>query len=408
MASTDDTRNRYIDELIESAGVLASVESAAIAEAWASSAVAEWAALDGPRGRLGELVADRSELGGALIGWIEGGDPPVDGADWASDVGQHELLGVMRLVDRSKPLEIGWILEYESASGERHDLSATVLGGRLIGLAVGPAGLSLAAVEDQASGFSVLAGDADQALASLRDCLGKNFDGLSEEAEATLPLLARRLGVNVSVGSTPSIERAMPTRDLDDERYAADVLVSALRAELRVAAPEAVHQAHAAFVTLVENGDSDAKTLFDIAGIELCDVPDRRRIDLDVFLRLVGVYLAPVALDAHTDEQFAALIELEPADWIGVILGMSRAQAGTAIDGDVLVGFINRAPEITTTIPKRDAPKIAWTFEQMLYAWEVTGVLDERGAVSAAAAWLLPRAALAVWSGTEPTSTECS
>lgn len=399
MASTDDTRNRYIEELIGSAEVLTSVESAAVAEAWASSAVAEWAALGGSPGSLGALVADRSELGGALIGWIEGDEPPVDGADWVSDVGQHELLGVMRLVDQSKPSEIGWILEYESASGERHDLSATVLDGRLVGLAVGPAGLSLAAAEDQASGFSVRAGDADQALAALRDALGHGLDGLSEEAEATVPLLARRLGVEVSVGQTPVSERTMPERDLEDDRYAADVLASALRAELRASAPEAVHAAHRSFVSLVEAGDSDALTLFDVAGIEPPAAAGQTdvELDLDVFVRLVGVYLAPASLDAHTDAQFAALIELEPADWIGVVLGLSRVSAGTTIDGDALVRFINRAQEITTTIPKADAPRIAWTFEQMLYSWEVTGVLDENGAVSPAAAWLLPRAALTVW-----------
>ncbi len=403
MASTDEIRNRYIDELIGSARVLASVESAAIAEAWASSAVAEWAALDGSPGRLSEHIADRSELGGALIHWIEGGDPPLTGADWVSDIGQHELLRVMRLVAHSKPSEIGWILEYESASGERHDLSATVLDGRLIGLAVGPEGLSLAASEDQASGFEVSETNADQAIAVLRECLGQDVDALSEEAEATLPLLARRLGVNASVGAATILERTMPERDVEDDQYAADVLASALRTELRAAPPDVVHQALAAFAALAERSESDALTLFDVAGIDLpsADTAGAPSADLDTFVRLVGAYLAPVNLDAHTDVQFTALIELEPADWIGVILGMSRAAVGTAIDGDALVRFINRAQEITTTIPKADAARIAWTFEQMLYSWQITGVLDDDGGVSEAAAWLLPRAALEAWGATE-------
>lgn len=392
MASTDDVRNRFIQELIGSAAMLTSIESAAMAEAWASGAVAEWLALGGSDGQLSQRIADASELGAALIDWIEGGDPPQSGPDWVSDTGRHLLLRAMRLVANAKPSEIGWILEYESPSGDRHDLSATIVDGILVGLAVGPEGLALAATEDQSSGFEVHESDAELALSALRECLGRDVAQLSEEAEATLPLLARRLDVRIVITERISSDRTMPERIAEDDRYGADVLVSALRTDLTKPPTDVVREAHTAFSELVDVGDSDAMTLFDVAGLSFAHT-----VDLDTFVRLVGAYLAPVELDAHSDAQFEALVELEPADWIGVVLGICRAPTGTRVDGDVLVQFINRAPEITTTIPKRDAPRIAWTFEQMLYSWQVTGVLDEEGAVTEAASWLLPRAALAAW-----------
>ncbi|MGI9607172.1 MAG: hypothetical protein ACR2P0_13630 [Acidimicrobiales bacterium] len=51
-----------------------------------------------------------------------------------------------------------------------------------------------------------------------------------------------------------------------------------------------------------------------------------------------------------------------------------------------------------TTIPKRDAPRVAWAFDQTLYAWELLGVIDDAGRVTPVGRWLLPRAALSAWS----------
>lgn len=80
-----------------------------------------------------------------------------------------------------------------------------------------------------------------------------------------------------------------------------------------------------------------------------------------------------------------------------MVLGLVRASVGTEVDGSMLVRAINTAPEITTSIPKKHAAALAWTFETMLYAWEVTGVLRD-GAVGPAARWILPQAALQAWS----------
>ncbi|NNK91657.1 MAG: hypothetical protein HKO87_04415, partial [Acidimicrobiia bacterium] len=59
----------YVDEVIESASVLESLDEAAPAEAWASGAVAEWLGIGGVA--LGDAVAGRSSPAEAAIRWIE-------------------------------------------------------------------------------------------------------------------------------------------------------------------------------------------------------------------------------------------------------------------------------------------------------------------------------------------------
>lgn len=391
---TDILRGRYLDELIASTRLLESFESAAVAEAWASGAVAEWAALDGSSGSLARELESSSPLGAGLVAWMYGGPAPSSGADWVGDVGQHTVSRVVRMLDPNQPDETGWILEYVAPSGVKHDLSATIVGDVLVGLSVGPSGLALAAVEDDANGFTVEESSIDDVVAQLERCVTGPLDTLSESAEATLPLVMRRLDLRAPVGEVVSavVDRTMPPRELEDDRYAAGVVTSALRAQFDAPLTDAVEAAKAAFEARVAAREADALTLFEIAGMTVVD-----ELDLRAFVRLAGAYLAPVDLSPHSDAEFAALVELEPADWTGVVLGMARAAAGTEIDGDTLVTFVNRAPEITTTIPKRDAPRIAWTFEKTLFAWETTGVLDEHGCVTEVAKWILPRAAQALW-----------
>ena len=74
-----------------------------------------------------------------------------------------------------------------------------------------------------------------------------------------------------------------------------------------------------------------------------------------------------------------------------------RDRFGGHVQIDWRVRLINRCPEITTTIPKQDAGRIGWAFEQTMYAWAVTGILDEDGCLTDAGRWLLPRVALAAW-----------
>ncbi len=74
-----------------------------------------------------------------------------------------------------------------------------------------------------------------------------------------------------------------------------------------------------------------------------------------------------------------------------------RAGAGADASPEQLVRNINRCPEVTTTVPKRDIPVVAEIFGRTLHAWELTGVIDADGRLTALGTWLLPRALLRAW-----------
>ena len=190
----------------------------------------------------------------------------------------------------------------------------------------------------------------------------------------------------------------IPPRDPDDDAWAADLLTSALRlhgaAENAADEPAVVAESRAEFLARLDEGDADARTLLDVCGVP-SDAAAADRTNLH--FRAVAAYLRPVDLSMHPAPTQQAILELEWADWLGATIGLSRSTAGIDVDGAALVQLINRCPEITTTIPKQDAARIGWAFEQTLYAWAVTGVLDGAGALTEAGRWLLPRAALAAW-----------
>jgi hypothetical protein len=81
------------------------------------------------------------------------------------------------------------------------------------------------------------------------------------------------------------------------------------------------------------------------------------------------------------------------------VIPLVRAGAGADCSPEQLVRNINRCAEVTTTVPKRDAPQVAAVFARLLHAWELTGALDEHGKLTELGAWLVPRALLSAWGG---------
>ena len=371
--------------------MLENAETAAIAEAWASGAVAEWWALGGSRDGLAKSL-DEHAMAAAVVGWIEGSEPP-GGEGVLVDVGQHVPVKAWELRDPTDPSERGVIVTYEAPSGDRHDVSVSIIDAQLFAVTIGPEGLADAADGDQQRGLVRSQLDVGDAMAAIAASIGRPASDLTPMSEASVPLLRRRLDISTNDTSAFADDDAviLDGRDAELDRYAADVIRSALRKPLDAPAPASVDEAVAACRARLEATDPDAITVAEVAGFD-----HTRILDVDGLLQLVGAYLAPETLAAHSVAEQEALARLEAADWIGAILGLSRAPVGASVDGDMLVTAINRAPEITTSIPKRDAKALAWTFEAMLYAWEVTGVLRD-GEVTDAAAWLLPRAAIAGW-----------
>lgn len=398
---------RFVEELLETAHVPVTLDEAAQAEAWASGAVAEWVELGGHAGELADQIEATAPFPAALVRWLVDGEPPTAGPDWIADLhGQRPTdAWLLRTAGASEDAaEVAVIVEFEAASQDRHAVSVTIVDGRAIDCGVGPAGLAEAADEDDADAMDVTPLEVDEALERVRAALGSmRTDELTVNGRLNVPLALRRFGVapDAAMASTahhPTVP--IPPRDPDDDTWAADLLRSALRlhgATTTLAdAPASATEAHAAFSAALAAGDADAHTVVDVAGLGGADGAPR---DDATYLRAVAAYLHPVDLSVHPTPTQEALLELEWADWLGAVIGLARSEPGTEVDGRSLVQLINRCPEITTTIPKNDASRIGWAFEQTLYAWAVTGVLDDDGALTDAGRWLLPRAALAAWEG---------
>lgn len=393
--SSEQHRIRFLDELEASSDLLHTIESAAIAEAWASGAFVEWLALGGDPGALGDRVRHLS-IAAKLIDWVSGGSEP-GGEGWLADVGTYEAVRATRLLDPVSPDEEAWILTYEATSGDRHDLSVSIAGSDLASIVVGPEGLADAVAQNQESEFSVDEVDVSLALGRLREVCGRSGGDMSAMSEASYPLLARRLeGVDPVTAMTHEPPLPLPPPDRDEQRYAAGVIRAAMADVLSTDPPRVVEHVVSRCEASWQRRDPDTETLVEIGAVDVA-MP----LTLDHVLQMVGAYLAPKTFAPHPLEAQRALRQLEPADWIGVVLGLARASVGTEVDGMVLVQAINRCPEVTTSIPKNEAGEIAWAFEQMLYAWEVTGVLEE-GAVTETARWLLPHAAIRAWGGGAP------
>ncbi len=135
---------------------------------------------------------------------------------------------------------------------------------------------------------------------------------------------------------------------------------------------------------------ADLRSLVVVAGLAGCNPDDVG--DVELLARLAGAYIDPGDLSAHERDAAEAIATLEWADWLGAIIPLVRNGVGTVVTPESLVDNINRCAEITTTIPKRDRPLIAWAFGQTLYAWELTGIIDGAGRLTELGRWLLPAA----------------
>lgn len=91
-----------------------------------------------------------------------------------------------------------------------------------------------------------------------------------------------------------------------------------------------------------------------------------------------------------------ALLWLEWADWLGAGIGLIRAGAGSKVDGAAMVDHVNRCPEVSSTIDKRDRDYAEWAFEVALDLLRDAGAVDAGVLTPAGHAALLP-AMRAAW-----------
>jgi len=70
------------------------------------------------------------------------------------------------------------------------------------------------------------------------------------------------------------------------------------------------------------------------------------------------------------------LLWLEWADWLGAGIGLLRAGVGSAVTGATLVDFVNRCPEVSSTVSAADRDYAEWAFEVAI------DLLTDAGAVA--------------------------
>lgn len=255
---------------------------------------------------------------------------------------------------------------FVDAVDERHVLTVDLVptgDGETIGeVAVGPGDLldvleeedAQIEVDEHAGGPGGLARRVADAMAST--------DRPRPSAVVNGHLLAARLrsmlgeDIDAPVAAAEDVP-SVPERDPEDDAYARSVLLQAL--------PQATAMAESAGSVPVEM-------------LELAEL------------------VAPSTLAPLAPAERDAVVILEWADWLGAVLGLVRAGVGTVIDGSVLVDFVNRCPEVTSTIPKADRARIEWAFAVVAETWERLGVTVD-GALTERGATMLPAALAHAW-----------
>jgi len=91
-----------------------------------------------------------------------------------------------------------------------------------------------------------------------------------------------------------------------------------------------------------------------------------------------------------------AVAHREWADWIGVVIGLAREGVGASTAPTDLVDLVNRCPEVASTIPKADRPRVEWALAVCTHQWGDLG-LTESERLTELGAWMIPRMLLEAW-----------
>jgi len=356
-----------VEHVLDQTEELAALD-AARAEAWASDVLALAA----------ECAVDSSALGAAIA--RAGGDgaataiaalsglvdelPPLawtgEAPAWVDAVGTARCEGAWVLsAGRSESIAFRFV----DALDERHVITVDLVASlpETIGeVVVGPGDLLDALLEDDADIERTDGGPSDLAARCVAALRATDQPSMSSVVNGRV--LLRRLATLVDVDVPPpvAVEEEIPDappRDPEDDAYALEVLARALPASV----DETIGSAAAERVGAVAE------------------------------------FVAPTDLAPLDPRQRDAVLTLEWADWLGAVIGLVRAGAGCAVAGDRMVDFVNRCPEIDTTIPKADRARIGWAFATVIEPWGEWGLLDDDGRVTALGLTVLPAALRRAW-----------
>ena len=407
--SLDPALASLIADAIEQADELLDLD-AVRAEVWAADLVALAAEID-PEGPavVAEALAVAGGPGPAAGLWA------IDAVSDLVDLGDPALEPAPTWADQllTSICEAAWIVgdwrgdsaafRFVDAADERHVLVLDLVPGagdtgEAIGEAtVGPAEL-LDATADESAGLKSRSVPASELAERVARAVRVTSEPSASFVAVGRVVLARLSSFGIDdleppVWIEPDVPD-LPERDPDDDAWAADVVRRALGEPLAPDAldPAAVVAAAATLRAAADTEDELAQWLAASVGPIDLDEPDA-----DVVLAVLAAAVAPASLMPLTGDARQAVLELEFADWLGAVLGVVRAGAGTHVDPDVLVDHVNRCPEVTSTIPKTDRARVAWAFAVAVEAWGPLGVVDPDNCLTDFGAAVLPAALVRAW-----------
>lgn len=329
---------------------------------------------------------------------------------WASLLGQSVPVDARAVVVEGVRRSV--IVRFAHSDDDRHLMLVELAESRVADLRFAPDGL----FDDELGDESI------EMVPVPLEGLGQELGDALAVADLNIPsvalnrLVARRrlesLGADLSPPAAPSLDAGALAgaseagdRDANDpeadpadregDAAAVELLESALAKHFATDGPSV--DAYAEAASKLRDGVSSSGEGVDIASVFAAGGLDGSEGDELLVLRFVSAYAKPRALEAFSPEEREAISHLEWADWLGAVIGLTRAGAGTEVSPQGMVKAINRCPEITTTIPKADAEFVAWSFELTLHAWSLAGVLDDDEQLTGFGASVLPRAYRATW-----------
>lgn len=126
--------------------------------------------------------------------------------------------------------------------------------------------------------------------------------------------------------------------------------------------------------------------------------PDPTEDDETLWISVAAGVVEPQGDLPVEDEVASAWIALEPADWAGAIIELTRAGIGQSAKPEDLVPLIERCPEIEgPAFSSEDSTVIALGFSTVVELWRVIGALDQDFRLTALGRWGLPEGLRRAW-----------
>jgi Plasmid pRiA4b ORF-3-like protein len=179
------------------------------------------------------------------------------------------------------------------------------------------------------------------------------------------------------------------------ERGAAEVVIEALSRARRAELPAGALAAAAAQLRAGLSTDQYPYSwMGKAAGLDAPYPSD----DAELLLDVLAATISPEEETGLDSEDEASIMALELGDWAGAVIELCRRGPGASAEPRSLVEAIEACEEIVGPPSDPSEAVVAETaFELVGFAWQAAGVLDDRRGLTAAGAWLLPRALTRAW-----------